>query len=294
MGSYLCILRKDDYRDVRYPVHIARGRHWSGSVRLRTEPEIGEDLVYVPGGEFVYGEGKDTTTKDLRDFVIQRYPVTFGGWGEFLAAIEAEQGLEAAAELIPNVKGDGDYIKRCEDGTYRPLDSMIEGPVRERYEREYGEDFLTRLPVIGVSWHDANAYCAWKTKTTGSEWRLPAEEEREKAARGVDGRRYPWGDAADASLCKNRDSRNEGAQPEPVGTLPTAASVYGMGDAAGGVWDWTSSLFEPHVQASTTRVIRGGGWNNPVANARAADRFRDTPEYRSTNVGFRPARSVTT
>ncbi len=84
------------------------------------------------------------------------------------------------------------------------------------------------------------------------------------------------------------------AQPEPVGTFPTAASVYGMIDASGNSWDWTSSLFEPHVQASETRVIRGGSWRHPVGNAHSGHRGRDAPEIRFTDIGFRPASSVTT
>ncbi len=293
MGSYLCILRKEGYRDVRYPVHITRGRRWKGTVRMRTDEEIGSEFVYVPGGEFVYGEGKDTTQKSVVDFAIQEFPVTFGEYGDFLAAIEREDGVDAAAKLIPGTKGDGAFMDRSDDGTYAVKPEVLEGPHVERYDREYGDDWLDRIPAIGVSWHDANAYCAWKTTVTGREWRLPTEEEREKAARGVDGRRFPWGDAADASLCKNRDARDEPSQPEPVGTFEAAASVYGMGDAAGNVWDWTRSLFGPHVQASSSRVLRGGSWVSTVLLARAAGRSRDAPEVRSPVIGFRPARSVT-
>ncbi len=203
MGSYLCTLRLPGYRDVRYPVHITRGRAWKGTVRMRTEDETPEEFVYVPGGPFVYGEGKDTATKDLSDFLIKRTPVTFGEYAEYLTALDAESG------------------------------------------------------------EDAVAYCEWKTRVTGREWRLPTEEEREKAARGVDGRRFPWGDAADASLCKNTDSRAEPTQPEPVGAFPTAESVYGMLDAGGGVWDWTSSLFEPLREASSSRVLRESRSDEP-------------------------------
>jgi len=294
MGSYLCVLRKPGYRDVRYPVHITRGRHWKGTVRMRSDEEIGEDFVYVPGGTFVYGEGKDTTTKELPDFVIREYPVTFGEYAEFLAAVEQDEGVDAAAALIPGTKGDGGFMDRSDDGTYAVKPEILEGPHVDRYDRDFGDGWLGHIPVVGVSWHDANAYCVWKTKTTGREWRLPTEEEREKAARGVDGRRFPWGDAADASLCKNSGARDEPSQPEPVGSFPTAASVYGMCDAAGNVWDWTSSLFEPHVTASTPRVFRGGCWDASVGYARAALRGRNSPEFRNAVVGFRPARSVTT
>ncbi len=294
MGSYLCVLRKDGFRDVRYPIHITRGRVWKGAVHMRTEEDIGEEFVYVPAGPFVYGEGKDTTTKELPDFLIRRAPVTFGEWGEFLAAVEGDEGIEAAAALLPNTKGDGAYMERDEDGVYRTLPVIVEGAARERCVAAYGEDFETAIAVMGVSWHDAVAYCEWKTNVTGREWRLPTEEEREKAARGVDGRRFPWGDLQHPSLCKNRDARDEPTQPEPVGAFPTATSVHGMVDAAGSFWDWTTSLFEPHVTASVSRVIRGGCWVSTVGFARAAIRFRLSPEGRNADLGFRPASSVTT
>ena len=82
MGSYLCLLRKEGYRDTRYPVHITRERAWEGEIRLRTDEAIGEDFVYVPGGPFTYGEGKEAQTRELPDFAIARYPVTFAEYGE--------------------------------------------------------------------------------------------------------------------------------------------------------------------------------------------------------------------
>jgi serine/threonine-protein kinase len=293
MGSYVCVLRKEGFRDVRYPVHIARNRDWQGAVRLLTDEQVGKGFVHVPAGPFIYGEGKARTETTVDDFVIQEYPVTFGEYAEFLAAVDAEQGQEAAAERLPR-DNTGCYMERQNDGGYRVKPDVIDGPAAERCERDLGEGWQSRLPVFAVSWHDAVAYCAWKTCVTGRGWRLPTEEEREKAARGVDGRRFPWGDLADASLCKNKDSRDEPSQPEPVGAFPTAASVYGMGDAAGNVWDWTDSLYEPERPDSTSRVFRGGGWVNPVQVAQTANRVRNAPEGRSAVIGFRPARSVTT
>ena len=143
--------------------------------------------------------------------------------------------------------------------------------------------------MIGVSWFDAVAYCEWKTRATGQEWRLPTEEEREKAARGVDGRRFPWGDLADASLGKCRESREEDAQPEPVGTFPTAASVYGMGDAAGNVYDWTDSWYD---QRRSLRVLRGGSWADALSALRCVWRARAEPRYRLAFLGFRAARGL--
>jgi serine/threonine-protein kinase len=141
-----------------------------------------------------------------------------------------------------------------------------------------------------VNCDDARSYCEWKTRTTGREWRLPTEEEREKAARGVDGRRFPWGDIEDASLGKCRESRDEQPpQPEPVGTFPTAASVYGVGDAAGNSWDWTSSWLDDR---HSLRVARGGAWGDPPAALRAAARGALQPSIRSAFFGFRCARGL--
>ncbi|MHC4820336.1 MAG: protein kinase domain-containing protein, partial [Planctomycetota bacterium] len=270
MGSYLCLLRLDGYREVRYPVHITRNRDWTGTVKMRADEEIGDGFVQIPEGPFTYGEGKDTETRELPDFAIAKYPVTFDEYGEFLAALETEKGLDEAKKHAPQTTNEGLLVVRDDDGTWRPMPDLISDPQLTRYRADYGDDFAGRLPVVAVSWHDAMAYCEWKTRTTGREHRLPTEEEREKAARGVDGRRFPWGDLEHASLGKCRDSREEPTQPEPVGTFPTAASVYGAGDMAGNVWDWTDSWLDAR---RSSRVVRGGGWDGATSALRCAFRL---------------------
>jgi len=289
MGSYLCVLKMRGYEDVRYPVHLSRNRAWAGTVRLRTRAEIGEEFVAVPGGPFVYGEGKATKTMELPDFAIGKYPVTFGEYAEFLGALDRESGLEAAKKHLPVDQASGPLLMRQDDGTYRVKPDMIDGPPAERCLREHGPGWVEKVPVVCVSFDDAEAYCAWKGKVTGQEWRLPTQEEREKAARGVDGRRFPWGNLEDPTLCKCRDSREESAQPEPAGAFPTAESVYGMGDAAGGVWDWTDSFFDFR---RSSRVLRGGAWGLAPALSRAAYPSGCVPSARYTANGFRCARGL--
>ncbi len=286
MGSYLCVLSKEGFPEVRYPVSIARNARWEGAVRMRSEEELGDGFVYVPGGPFLYGEGRARKTVELQDFVIQRYPVTMQEYGAFLDALPDGK----VEERVPGTVGDGAFFVRGEDGRWGPKPDLIdEEPQASRYRRDYGEDWLWRLPVFGVSWHDAVAYCTWKTETTGEAWRLPTEEEREKATRGVDGRLFPWGNLEDASLGKCQSSREEKPQPEPVGTFPTAASVYGMGDAAGNVWDWTDSWFD---EIQGLRVLRGGAWYDAPTVMRSAIRDRLDPVGRFASVGFRCARGL--
>ena len=289
MGSYLCVVRSAVRGEVLHPVHIRRNGAWSGKVRVFSRQDVGEEFVLVPGGPFLFGEGKAAQVRELPDFAVQREPVTFGDWLEFLGALDREEGKEEAAKRIPGTAGDGLFVERTKRGDYRVLDLVVTGKARERCGKEHGEDFVLRVPVIGVSFEDAAAYCAWKSKTTGRQWRLPTEEEREKAARGVDGRRFPWGDLEDASLGKCRDSRDEPSQPEPVGTFPSAASIYGMVDAAGNAWDWTDTWAD---DMRTLRVLKGGAWSSVVVNLRCASRVAYDPTIRLAVTGFRCARSL--
>ncbi|MHC4956591.1 MAG: SUMF1/EgtB/PvdO family nonheme iron enzyme [Planctomycetota bacterium] len=283
--SYLCVLKAEGRRDTRYPVKIERDQTWEGKVTLQTHEAIGERFVHVPAGPFVYGEGDKTTAKTLPDFAIQNYPVTFGQYLEFLSALSAED----AAKRLPQTPGEGPLVERVDDGSWRVLPIAVEGPAREWCERTYGEGFELRCPVVAIDYDDAEAYCKWRSETTGKEWRLPTEEEREKAARGVDGRRFAWGDLEDASLGKCRESRAVPAQPEPVGAFPAAESVYGMGDASGGVWDWTSSWED---ERRSSRVLRGGAWLSQPGLLRCAFRSGNLPRARGTYVGLRCARGL--
>ncbi len=285
MGTYLCILSMNGYAELRYPVCIARQQTWQGSVTMRRPDDIEPGCVHVPGGPFRAGVGRDASIVTTEDFVIQTHPVTFGEYATFLAAIEKEQGKDVANQHVPRTEtSDGNYLIRRDDGTYVPSKTIVEGDAYDAMLAAHGPGFESNIAVHGVSYNDALAYCAWKRKTQKRAWRLPTEYEWEKAARGVDGREFPWGDLCDASLGKNRESRPYAPQPEPVGAFPSAVSIYGMRDAGGTIWNWTDSWF---TSRKALRVLRGGSWGIPARLMRCTFRNSFHPDARDSLNGFR-------
>ncbi|HEX6817841.1 MAG TPA: SUMF1/EgtB/PvdO family nonheme iron enzyme [Ktedonobacterales bacterium] len=155
-------------------------------------------------------------------------------------------------------------------------------------------------PVAVVSWHDVRAYAAWLSQLTQQHWRLPTEVEWEKAARGTDGRIYPWGDTFDASRCNTSEG---GTRPTtPVGNYPSGASPYGAQDMAGNVYEWTSSLLVPYPYTPNdgredanrvgSRVLRGGSWRVDYKLARSACRGFSPPKDPDGIHGVRLVRKV--
>ncbi|MFO0758548.1 MAG: bifunctional serine/threonine-protein kinase/formylglycine-generating enzyme family protein [Byssovorax sp.] len=312
-GSYLIVLRHPRFRDVRYPVLLARGDHHRADVNLYTDAEIGADFIYIPGGRFVAGgdvQAPSTLPRmevDLPDFAIARFPVTFREYCAFLDALQVHDPEQARRRAPHDLRGSEGYAARLgADGKWEPRDVIIEGEARKMFPIEEGH--LWNVPVPLVDWFDAVAYCRWRSEVAGAEIRLPLELEWEKAARGVDGRAHPWGDHFDPTFCLMRSSRPFLPQIEPVGTFAVDSSPYQVRDMAGGMREWMADVYgeqswaetaaedEPSSDlergASPVRLIRSGNWVATEQYCRSAARSRFFALTRGTGLSFRVAKSL--
>lgn len=164
-------------------------------------------------------------------------------------------------------------------------------------------------PVVHVTNFEAHKFCEWLAHKDGKKYRLPTEAEWEFAARGTDGRRYPWGNQgrrgdvanfADASSAFAwRDEQLSDGYPDtsPVGAFPRGVSFFGFDDMGGNVWEWCLDSYQPYtgtpkrnprgIVASPMRVYRGGSWKSRFSNLRTTARGANAPHYASNDVGFR-------
>ncbi len=246
--------------------------------------------VYVPAGEFLMGstdpEAKITLEGGVAYPEIPQHTMYLDGY--WIDKYEVSNGQFALC-----VEAGG-----C--STHYPAENYT-------YPGYYVKPEYSNYPVVWVNWYQARAYCEWAGR------RLPTEAEWEKAARGTDGGKYPWGNeplsGERANFCDINCTRsfanylyNDGyALTAPVGSYPAGASAYGAMDMTGNVWEWTGTLIRPYpydsadgredLDASGERAWRGGPWSNGVWWMRSTVRYRSVPTYWWYNLGFRCASS---
>jgi serine/threonine-protein kinase len=266
-------------------------------------PTLVTGMVFVPAGEFTMGspegEGEDDEhpqrTVYLDAFYISQYPVTNEQFSQFVDAV----GYRTDAE-----KAGSGWIWTGQAW------ELVEG-ADWRHPRGPGSSIADRMdhPVVQVTWNDAEAYCQWAGK------RLPTEAQWEKAARGTDGRSYPWGNSAPDGRKLNccdvncevdgRDSSVDDGYVDtsPVGHYEAGKRPYGAYDMAGNVWEWVADWYEADYYSKAPernpqgpgsgekRVTRGGSWYNLQWVARCAYRTGLDPDVRDYSIGFRCAAS---
>ena len=246
---------------------------------VHAQPYPLTEMVPIPAGPFTMGsdtgpdDERPSQQVELPAFAIDRTPVTNAQFAVFMNEVGA-------------VNGRGERLFDVDDGDAR---------IHPRMGRWVADAGFENHPVVEVSWFGARDYCAWAGK------RLPTEAEWEKAARGTDGRRYPWGDSApDRSKAQFHAGWNQTA---PVNSFPKGASPYSVLDLAGNAWEWVSSAYlrypyshsdgREDLRPGPVRGTRGGGHDSSAEELTTTHRGRNlSRNFRSGhhNVGFRCAR----
>lgn len=249
-------------------VPVAPKRDFSSYQTIRGTD--GQEMVLIPAGPFSMGSGEE---------------------GEF--------------DEIPqhNVFVSAFYMDKYEV-TNEDYQRFIRGTQYHKQSIPFFQDDITllfgpKLPAVGVSWDDALTYCQWLEK------RLPTEAEWEKAARGEDGRIWPWGNNFgfnNANVLGDEDGYKYTA---PVGSFETGRSAYGLYDMAGNVAEWVSDWYDQSYYKNSTfkdpkgpetgrvRVYRGGSWNEAGTGVRTAKRYTAAQHRTDAILGFRCAKDAT-
>ncbi|MCD4673503.1 MAG: SUMF1/EgtB/PvdO family nonheme iron enzyme [Anaerolineaceae bacterium] len=222
--------------------------------------------------------------------------------GQFQTWLNVWKWLQSLGDVRQALESSGNYTPQQID-----FYEHVAGLTGEELKAELGESLAEKSrtqpafwrdvqyntpsqPVVGITWFEARAYCAWLAALTGKPWRLPTEAEWEAAARGLPrrgkSRKYPWGEEWDPVRANTLEGRV--MRPSPVGAFAAAggAGPFKAEDQAGNVWEWTSSLYLPYPydpvkseqpEAEGERVLRGGSWDDDRWAARCASRIRLLP-----------------
>ena len=306
-GSYLLVLSADGHHDVRYPIALERGGHWHGrppgasephAIRLLPHGVLGAGDCYVPAGWF--NAGGDREARDslgarrlwVDGIVVRRFPVTLRTYAAYLDSVAQTHGLDHARAASP-LKGLGDQatpvLRVGDDG---------------RFGLPEAHSWHLDMPVVLVDWSNARQVAAWAARHTGRPWRLLHGCEREKAARGVDGRRFPWGDHYEPIWACNQHSHQGPPGLASVHAFPADLGPYGIRGMAGNTRDWClndwaagavlgDSAVVPDAGAGAAVVeVRGGSWSSGPVSSAPASRFGAAPDRRFDVLGLRLAYST--
>ena len=312
VGSYLLKVSMHGHDSITYPFYLNYGLDWAcqapnnpGQNRVLPIPPSGEVTAgscYVPEGWFYAGgdpdapNGLDETRVWADGFMMSETPITHGQYLEFINDLVARKGKSEANLWLPREQS------RSEDEAGRPLYQWV----NDHFEHGDGDKAL-QLPVTNVTWYCAVAYTQWLSEKTGKAWRLPLELEWEKAARGVDRRRFPWGEQFDSAFCIMMDSHIGEPEIKTVYENVFDTSVYGVKSMAGNTREWCLDLFQADeyrladqrlvmpsqedLEAPGFRSSRGGSYGNAASRTRSADRDWWFPHLAYVGRGFRIARS---
>jgi iron(II)-dependent oxidoreductase len=226
-----------------------------------------ETMVEILPGLFKFGDESEDNQIDA-PYWIDIYPVTNARYEEFISAggYETQKWWTEAGWL------------------WRERNRILRPNFWDDEKWNQGNH-----PVVGVSWYEAAAYCNWLTEVSidGFKYHLPSEKQWERAARGVKGLYYPWGDDFDLERCNTKESGKGGTTR--VDLYVDGLSPEGCYDMAGNVWEWSSDFFDENQDSYS---LKGGSWYFRAEEGRCTYRYRYFLDYRSYDVGFRCARTL--
>jgi formylglycine-generating enzyme required for sulfatase activity len=248
------------------------------------------DLVRVPAGPFLMG----TSDGQIKDMLNR-----FDWAGEHQQRDWFKREQPAHEVTLPAFEIGRYPVTNVEYAAF------VEATGRKtptHWQKGHCPEALTDHPVVNVTWHDAQAFAAWLSGRTGDRYRLPTEAEWEKAARGQDGRLWPWGNEWDAKRPRVNCSLTGPGTTTPVGQYsPDGDSPYGCAEVAGNVWEWCATAWQDSYAlpadddsaGNALRVQRGGSWHsaNPGGKMRCAFRNKYSADKRYFGLGFRVVRS---
>jgi serine/threonine protein kinase/formylglycine-generating enzyme required for sulfatase activity len=303
-GSYLLTLALPDHAPVRYPILLARGEALRLSIPVPLLTRVPEGFVYVPHGRFLFGSAADEEVRraffntaplhpvETGAYLIARNETTYAEWLTYLGALPPKErarrtpkvsGLTGALELTQLEGGEWQLTLQPTTRVYTAKSGeMIH---YESRKRRFIQDWL-RFPVSGISLEDAEGYAGWLDATgrvPGA--RLCDEHEWERAARGADGREFPHGDRLepdDANIDATYGKQPLAFGPDEVGSHPASRSPFGLDDACGNVFEWTTSRL-----AARENVLRGGAYYYDITVVRSSNRQVSEPTARDPNIGIR-------
>jgi serine/threonine-protein kinase len=275
-GSYLLTAEVPGFDPLRAAVTIQAGHTARLRLRMLAVGVRPEGFVHIPSGTFSVGDPNDRSRpageQALTDYLIGRVPVSNRAYLVFLQALAVHAPNEAPYR-VPRLDAFGALWPRQADGTYRLPNGT-----------DPGGAWAPDAPVVCISPADAAAYCAWYASQTGQTVRLASSAEWEKAARGTDGRTYPWGNRWHPGFAVTA-STWRAPWPPPAGQTPTDISPYGVLDLAGGVREWTIHRVPGEPERT---IVRGGSflcgaepghplWHHAIYG----------PEHCARDIGFR-------
>jgi formylglycine-generating enzyme required for sulfatase activity len=245
-------------------------------------PELPEGMVLVRGGSFTMG----CTSEQGGDCYDRAHKVTLSDYYMAEHEVTVEEYLAFCNDRGSN------WPEWLKEGSKYNIETGSDDYYKKKGYSRYGSE---KLPIVGVSWDDAVAYCEWKSGKEGRTYRLPTEAEWEYAARGgehKEGYKYSGGSNLDS---EGWYSNNSGGKPHPVGLKkPNALGIY---DMSGNVWEWCSDWYGDYSSGSQTnpkgpstgsrRVYRGGSWGSGAGRCRVAYRGHYGPGNRNYDLGFR-------